>query len=303
MVDNLQIISIIIPVLTIVFFSSIFTTELFTKYDIGVTEDANSTFVKIDNSGLIQSKDSIIYIPTAKHVNVTNTTLCVEGEISPIKENGDVVTIEFKRISRDLPCTITLEGISKKDIIDVIITSEGISAYRLDSPIHVNILIIFIIILIAEIIVLVWAIPSYFTIILTKDIYYEKLHNIDSLDIQTKLHDEIGVNLPLFDVEILKMINSKQNIVSEISHKFDVRWIDLMTIVFLNSLYQHMSDELSNHLSNKLSESRFFKNLTFKVPIFVIKRRLTKLIKLELIDKNRKLHPKIEEIVNSLTIT
>lgn len=302
MVDNLQIISIIIPVLTTVFFSSFFTTELFTKYDITITENANSTFVKIDNSGLIQSKDPIVYIPTAKHVNSTHTTFCVEGEISPIKENENVSTIKFKRISRDLSCTITLDGISKKDIIDVIITSEEISAYKLYSPMHANILIIFIIILIIELFVLIWAIPGYFTIILTKDIYYEKLHNIDSLDIQTKLHDEIGVNLSLFDVEILKMINSKQNIVSEISHKFDVKWIDLMTVVFLNSMYQYLPDELSDRLSTRLSESKVFKNLTFKVPTFVIKRRLTKLSRLELINKDRILHPKIAKIIDELTI-
>lgn len=289
MIDRLGVISIVVAIITTVLFSGVFATDIFTTYDIKVHPHGNTTTIEIKNTGLIQSKDSRVFIPSIKYVDKVDLTFCIEGELLSEKKNDNVTVIKFDRISRNLQCSITMDEMDDNDIIDVIITSDGVSAFHYNSPISPYIFIILIAVLAGEFLVIGYGIPRYFDHVVSDNINVKKnLSGHDSLKIHHEIKNDFGISLSTLEIEILKILHSGEKTVLEIAHKFEVP-----LNVFLKGITV-VGTPLDFEVFDTLP---YFDKISFKIPLFIIRRRLDRLTKLELITEERILYTRVKHII------
>ncbi|PIW36036.1 MAG: hypothetical protein COW26_01230 [Nitrosopumilales archaeon CG15_BIG_FIL_POST_REV_8_21_14_020_33_23] len=204
--------------------------------------------------------------------DVEKVTLdCLEGKFIP-EENQKIVKIKFERLSSGIKCNVLLDNIEKKNVTDVVITSDNKSTYTYNSN---NIWLLFSIIiagiLISEIIGTILA----FTFVID-DFYImffhffnKKSNNIDI--VRMKIKSEFGIKLSDLSIEMLNLLHHEKKTLLQIS-------VQLGTPKFITK--------------------RRLPLFLFKIPVFIIKHRLKKLEKLELITSDRKIHPKIKEIID-----
>lgn len=216
MVETLQIVSIVVTVGTAILFSGLFSSELFIWYQIIPEQFDNSTRVFVGNIGPMQAKNAVLSITSAKQPDEI-TENCLEGQLIPPTENQNITQIAFERMSTGLNCRIDLHGIHRDNVTDIVIISDGRSAYRPGSYGILTVYLTLVVVVVLELFSILLLIPSllYGTLPLLLSLKYRK--DQSNRSIQAKIKSEFGIKLYLIDIEILKKIHSEKKTILQLS--------------------------------------------------------------------------------------
>lgn len=280
MVEKAAILAALATVVATFLVSTLFAPSFLVMYEIEVKNSTNSVIVKLDNVGLIQATKADMFILQTKSANMVSTDGCLEGELAIDKQKSNLTKITFERVSRGISCTILLNGLDTQKISDVIITSEGDAAFKYSSGGYVYPFIIgtLVILTVLETFWILFLIPHFYDTIfwVVPELYTPKKEQRKKLfQIQLEIKSKFGITLYPLEVAILVELDSyPAPTLLEITHKVN-------------------------------SGIKRYGNLAFLlwIPKFVIKKRLEKLTKLELIEDNRKLNSNIKNIIDSQAIS
>lgn len=279
MVDKVGVLTALATVIATFLVSTLFAPAFLVIYNIDIQNSTNSAVVKLENIGLIQATNANMFILQTKPANKINTDDCLEGKLVLDKENRNQTEITFDRVSRGISCTILLSGFDTHKISDVIVTSEGGSAFKYSSnSTYLIYLWPFFAIMVAEIIFIIVIIPH------TYDIQYGVLHE--------------------FFIPSEKERTRLKQIREEIKTRFGITlyFLEIAILVELNTSPIPTILELTQKVNSGIRQHKYLK-FYFFIPKFTVKKRLQKLSKMELIDNDRKLNPNIKSIIDSQAVS